>query len=269
MRNSTRCLALIVVAAGIPAAAEDLTIVSKVTSDKNLPTVATSYLGSDHIRMAQGEGQEHIIDVKTGQMTTVDNKKKEYYVVTKQDMLAMQAKMQEQMNSPEMKKMQEQMKSLPPEMQKKMEAMTGGGAMAMNVQKTGTSRKIAGYNCENWTITMGEFSKTEQCLTSELQYPVQAWDAYKEFAESMKAMMQSMGPMAKGMGPMQEKFKEMRGIPLAHTTSMSIMGHTTNTSSEVTEIRKGPIPPSAWEVPAGYTKVDSPMMKALQKKQRY
>ena len=60
-------------------------------------------------------------------MTTIDNKKKEYYVITKQDMEAMKAKMQEQMNSPEMKKAQEQMKNLPPEMQKKMEAMMGGG----------------------------------------------------------------------------------------------------------------------------------------------
>jgi hypothetical protein len=74
--------------------------------------------------------------------------------------------------------------------------------------------------------------------------------------------------MAKAMGPMQEKFKDMRGIPLAHTSTVSIMGHTTTTSSEVTEIRKGPIPPSAWQIPAGYTKVDSPMMKALQKKQK-
>ena len=29
----------------------------------------------------------------------------------------------------------------------------------------------------------------------------------------------------------------------------------------VVEIRRGPVPASAWQVPAGYTKVDNPMTK--------
>ena len=265
MRHCARCLAIIVVAAGIPAAAEDLTIVSKVTSDKNPPAVSTSYLASDHIRMTHGDGGEVIMDMKSGDVTTLDSKKKEYYVVTKADMQAMMAKMQEQMNSPEMKKAQEQMKNLPPDMQKKMESMMGG-AMAIDVHKLGTSRKVAGYSCDEWTMTIGEMSKTQQCLTSELQFPVQAFEAYKGFAESMKAMMQSMGPMAKGMGAMQDKMKEMKGYPLATTTTVSVMGHVSNTSSEVTEIKMGPIPASAWVVPPDYTKVDSPMAKASQRK---
>src|SRR5207344_3428209 len=111
-------------------------------------------------------------------------------------------------------------------------------------------------------------SKTQQCLTTELQFPMQAFDAYKEFAESMKAMMQSMGPMAKGMGQMSEKMKDMKGFPLATTTTVSIMGHSTYTASEVTEIKKGPIPPSAWEIPAGYTKVANPMTKAFDKNKK-
>ena len=30
------------------------------------------------------------------------------------------------------------------------------------------------------------------------------------------------------------------------------------------EVRKGPIPASAWEIPAGYTKIDNPMLKSLE-----
>ena len=269
MRLSTLSFGILVVAmaAGIPAAADDLTIVSKVTSDKNPPAISTSYLASDHIRMAHGDGREVLMDLKTGDTTTLDTQKKEYYVVTKADMQAMAAKMQERMNSPEMQKAQEQMKNLPPEMQKKMESMMGG-AMAVDVRKLGTTRKVAGYSCDEWTMTIGEMSKTQQCLTSELQFPVQAFEAYKEFAESMKAMMQSMGPMAKGMGQMQDKMKEMKGFPLANTTTVSVMGHVSNTSTEVTEIKRGPIPASAWVVPPDYTKVDNPMAKAFQRKSK-
>lgn len=264
MRYSTCCLAVFVSAMAISAAAEDLTIVSKVASDKNPPAVTTSYISSDHVRMTQATGQEFMLDFRTGQMTAFDNNKKQYYIVTKQDMQALQAKVAAKMNSPEMQKAQEQMKNLPPEVQKKMEAMMGGGGM-FDVQKTGGARTIAGYACENWTITMGQMSKTVECLTSDVQYPAAVWDAYRDFAESMKSMAQSFGPMAKGLTQMQEKMRAMKGFPLSLSTSTSIMGHVTMTSSEVTEIRKGPIPPSAWDIPAGYTKVDNPMLKAFGK----
>ena len=264
MRFLNRSLAALVLAAGVSAAAEDLTIVSKRTHDGKPSDNTTSYLASDHVRMAQDEGRESIVDLKTGQMTMLDGKKKTYYIITRQDMEQFKAKMAERMNSPEMKQAEEKMKSLPPEVQKKMEAMMGGVAGSFDVQKTGTTRKVAGYACENWTITLGQFSKTEECLTSDLQLPVQAWDTYRDFAESMKSMTAAMGPMAKNMAQMQEKFKGMKGFPLATTTAVSVLGHSSTSTSEVTEIKRGPIPASAWEVPAGYTKVDNPMLKALQ-----
>jgi hypothetical protein len=263
MQAYTRVVAAAVLAAAVPGAAEDLTIVSKLGRDGGPPTTATSYLSSDHARMVQAEGQEMILDLKTGQMTVIDGRKKEYFVITRQDMEQLKARLQQQMNSPEMKRAQEQMKNLPPEVQKKMQAAMGGMAASVNVQKTGTTRKIAGYTCENWTMSVGQFSKTEQCLTNELPIPVQAWDTYREFADSMKNMVAGMGPMAKGISDMQAKMKDMRGFPLAATTTTSIMGRSSSTSSEVVEVKKGAIPASAWEVPAGYRKIDNPMIKAM------
>jgi hypothetical protein len=174
------------------------------------------------------------------------------------------AKMQERMNSPEMKKAQEKMKNLSPDERKKTDALMGGMADSFDVQKTGTTRKIAGYSCVNWTITFGQLSKTEECLTSELQFPVQAWDMYRGFAESMKSMMTAFGPMAKSATQMQEKFKSMKGYPMATTTTVNIMGHSSTNASEVIEVKRGPIPASAWEIPAGYKKIDNPMLKAFQ-----
>ena len=101
-----------------------------MTRDGGEPTTATSYLSTDHARMVQPDGGEAILDLKTGQITVIDGRKKEYYVVTRQDMDQMKAKMQQTMNSPEMKKAQEQMKNLPPEMQKRMQGMMGGGRAA-------------------------------------------------------------------------------------------------------------------------------------------
>jgi len=245
-----------------PAMAADLTIVSNVTRDGGPAETRTSYISSDHVRMSQPEGNEAIVDLKTGQMTVLDGRKKTYYVVTRQDMDAMAAKMQEHMNSPEVKQAQEKMKNLPPDVQKKMDAAMGG-MFAVDVQKSGTTRTIAGYKCEGWTVAIGQFSKSQECLTGELKFPAQTWEMYRSYADSMKNMMAAMGPMAKNMAAMQEQFKKMKGFPLANTTTTNIMGRRSVTTSEVTSIKEGAIPPSAWEIPAGYTKVDNPMLKAL------
>jgi hypothetical protein len=248
--------------AALPAAADDLTIVSKV-SDSGAPTTTTSYLSSDHARIVQPEGQEALLDLKTGQITVIDGRKKEYFVVTRQDMDQMKTRLQQAMNSPEAHRAQEQMKNLPPEVQKRMQGMMGAIAGSFDVKKMGTSRKIAGYNCDNWTITFGQFSKTEQCNSTELPIPVQAWDTYRDFAEGMRSTMAAMGPMAKGMADIAAKMKEVRGFPLAATTTTTVMGRSRSSSSEVVELKKGPIPASAWDLPAGYRKVDNPMLKSM------
>jgi hypothetical protein len=244
--------------AALPAAADDLTIVSKMTRDGGETTTATSYLSSDHARIVQPD-QEAIVDLKTGQITVMDGRKKEYFVVTKQDMDQMKTRLQQTMNTPEMQKAQEQMKNLPPEVQKRMQGMMGG----FDVKKAGTTRKIAGYNCDNWTITLGQFSKTEQCMSTELPVPVQTWDTYRDFAEGMKSAMATMGPMGKGIAEIAAKMKEMRGFPLASTTTSSFMGRSSHISTEVVEVKKGAIPASAWDVPAGYRQVDNPMLKGM------
>jgi hypothetical protein len=264
MRFPIRSAAVIVVAVAAPLFAQDLTIVSKTTSDKSPPETTTSYLSQDHVRMASGQGMETITDPKAGQIMTLDNKKKTYYVTTKQDMEQAAAKMKQRMDSPEMKKAQERLKNLTPEQRKQMEGAMGGLLGSFDVKKTGPTRKIAGYGCETWEITMGELSKTDECLSSELQIPVQAWEMYRGYADSLKTMMSALGPMAKDVAKMSEKFKDLKGYPMASETTVKVMGYSSRTTSEVIEVKRGPIPASAWEIPAGYKKVDNPMLKALE-----
>jgi hypothetical protein len=232
------------------AVAEDLTIVSKATQNNEAPTTTTSYYASDRMRDVDASGQEFMAEFAGGQLTMIDNKKKEYSVITRQELEAATAKM-----SAQFKQMEEQMKSMPPAVREKMAAMMGGGAAAVNVQKGEGGRKLAGYSCDNWTVTIGEMVKQEQCLTKELTFPTQAWEAYKGFASSMS------GPMGQGMQQMYDKFKEMNGIPLASTSTVKVLGKSQTSTTEVVEVKKGPIPASAWTIPAGYKKVESPMAK--------
>jgi len=153
------------------------------------------------------------------------------------------------------------MKNLPPE-QRKM--MSDFGSGLVDVEKAGTSRTIAGYSCENWTITMGQFSRSEECLTTTLQFPAQPFALYKRYAESLRSLMSAMSPMGLDYEKMSEQFKKLKGYPLAVSTTVDVMGHRSATQSEVVEIKRTPIPASAWQIPAGYTKVESPMRKALE-----
>lgn len=266
----TRCptVLCILALAAIPLAAQDLTIVSKSTHNQDPPRITTSYISSDRLRMANADGNEVLAEPGAGKFTMIDNKKKEFYVVTRQDMEAASAAMAARLKEmePQMKKMQEQMKNLPPEMQQKMAGMMGGMASSVNVTKGPGSRTIAGYKCDNWTVAIGEISRTEECLTLDVQFPPQVWESYKEFANSMKNAMASLGPMAQGLGQIQEKARDMKGLPLATTSSTKIMGRSTTSSQEVTEIKKGPIPATAWQVPDGYKRVESPMAKMAKPK---
>jgi hypothetical protein len=261
MRFATHCLAVLTLAGAVPALADDLTIFTRVTRGDEPATTATSYVTSDRVRVVQADGREFMADLKNGDITMMDGKKKQYFVITRQDMNDLKARIEQQASSPEMQRAQEQMKNLPPEVQKRMQAAMGGIMSSVVVQKTGTSRKIAGYSCENWTVSLGQLSKTEQCMSTELPLPAQAWDTYRDFTNSMMSAMGAMGPMGKGVSEMREKMKDMKGFPMAVTTTTTIMGRPTTTTTEVVDVKRGPVPASAWQVPAGYTKIDNPMTK--------
>ena len=112
--NRSFLVAAAVVLAGALAAAQDLTIVSKVSRDGGAPETHTSYLSPERIRMAQGDGREAIIDYKLAQMISIDHRKRTYSVTTEKDIDEWVAKMEERMNSPEMRKAREALKELPP-----------------------------------------------------------------------------------------------------------------------------------------------------------
>lgn len=257
----TRFLTVVVLLTSVAAYAQDLTIISKETRDGGRPETVTNYISADHVRMSHGSGKEAILDFKSGQMTTLDTNKKTYYVTTRADMDALVARMQEQMNSPQMQRMREQMKALPPEQRAKMGAATDG---LFTVHDVGTTRKIAGYTCENWKIDLGGYSRIESCLSSELKYPAQAFEMYRHFSDSMKNMAGAFGPIGDSAAKMQEQFKKMTGYPMANTTTTDVMGHKSVIVSEVVAVQHGTIAASVWQVPPGYRSIDNPMLKAFQ-----
>src|SRR5450755_3136181 len=188
--------------ASVACMADDLTVVSNVTTNGQPGGTQTSYISSDHIRHSESKGNDVIIDLKNATMTNIDGKKKTYYVMTKQDMETMQAAMAARMNDPKMKQAMAM-----------MQGMSSSVASSTEVKKTGVTRRVAGYSCEEWLISMGPMMSMTECVTSELKYPVQSWEALAAFNESMRKSMSGFGPSAKSGEEFAEKLKSVKGFP--------------------------------------------------------
>lgn len=232
--------------------AEDLTVVSNVMTNGHPAGTQTDYMSGDHIRHSQSQGTDMIIDLKTGAMTNIDAKKRTYYIMTRQDMEAMQTKMNERMSDPKVK-----------QAMAAMQGMRSSMAASTEVRKTGVTRKVAGYACEEWRISMGGMMNMTECVAGDFKYPVQTWVALADFNASMRKSMGGFGPDAKAGADFAEKMKSIKGFPVATTTTIDAGVTKSTTSSEVTEVSRAPIGASTWEVPAGFTQHDNPAMTSL------
>ena len=242
-------------AAVVPAAsAEDLTLVFKTTS-KDGASTSTSYYSTEKMRTGDAE-HETIVEYGPGKITSIDHKKKEYSEITLAEMDAAMKQAQAKMDQ-----MAEQMKNMPPAVREKMEAMMGGAAGSVTVTKGG-AREVAGYSCQDYTIAMGQTMTTKLCATTALALPIPKVDSDKFASFTTSAGMMAQNPMFKGLSKVADEMKKIEGVTIAESTSLKMMGRNIDNSKEATEIKKGPIPASAFDlatIAKGYKKVPNPI----------
>jgi hypothetical protein len=254
MQLLTRCLALSFGAGllAVPALAQDLTLVYKETEGG---ATSSRYFTKEKMRTSSPES-DTIVEYASGKITTIDHKKKEYSEFT---LAEAEARMKEA--AAEMEKqsaqMKQQMESMPPAVREKIEQMMGGGADSITVTKGGT-RKVAGYDCQEYVIAMGQAMKTNTCNTTALAFPIPEAELrrFTSFASGIAA-----NPMGKGFSKLADKMKEVQGIALAESTSFSLLGQAKLSGREAVEVKQGPVDPAVFALPAGYKKVPSPLLK--------
>jgi hypothetical protein len=229
-----------------PALAEDLTVVFKTTSAGKVGT-STAYYSADKMRTTSDGAGDMIVEYGPGRIVTIDHKRKEYSEITMAEMDAALAKMSAQM--------QESMAALPPAMRQ----MMGDTAASVTVTK-GSVRKVAGYDCQDYTLALGTSSTMQVCASNAVTPPAVKAD-YRKYA-SLAGMANS--PVFKSFAKMADEMRKIQGFVLADSSSMKMMGQTFQSSREATEVKKGPIPASAFDlavVAPGYKKVPHPLTK--------
>jgi hypothetical protein len=243
-RLSPLLVSCVLASAALCAGAEDLTIVSK----DGKGATQTQYFTATKMRHDMGE-RATMMDFASGTITNIDNVKKEYSQMTLAEMEAAMKQASAQM--------EQAMANVPPAMREKMEQMMGGAASSITVTKGGT-KKVAGYDTQQYTISMGESMQREVWNTTALQFPFDPtqFRRMSTFSGSMAG-----GPMMKNAAKLAEKMQEAQGFTLAESTHVKMMGRESTTSREAVEVKRTSIPADVFTVPASYKKVDSPMLK--------
>ena len=250
MRLAIATATAAVLALALSAGAEDVTIVYKTTGPGQTGT-STHYFSATMIRHQSGT-TDTMLDLKGSRIVMIDHAKKEWSEITTAEIEAAMKAMKAQMD--------QAMAGMPPAMREKMQGMMGGGAGAMKVTKGG-SRTVAGYACDEYTLTMGAAFTQTSCNTTAIALPFDLAQLKKLALASNPALLRMAGDMEAAT----KELEQIKGLAIADNATMQMMGKSTVTTREATEIKKGPIPASAFEVPAGYKKVPSPLAKMGQK----
>jgi hypothetical protein len=213
--------------------AQDLTVVSKVTMG-NSESTSTQYVTATDSRVAS-EKNDSMVHFPTGKMTMIDHEKKEYWETTIEEMTAYWAKLTREMRGTP------------------MEAMFGLRDEP-KLEKLPGKRKIAGYDCTRYSLSIGEVLEVEFWAAPGLQPPPRYFDGRKMSSAAL-------GPMAQIFQKMYEELKTIQGFPLSTAIIVRTPMSRTQTLEEATEVRKEPIPASTFDLPSGYKKKKSPFAK--------
>jgi hypothetical protein len=214
------------------AGAEDLTIVSSVTTPRRAARTQTQYLSADRLRTWDGD-RDTIVDLRSGQVILLDDRRKEY----------------SETSLAELRAFLDQMES----------AMAGravfdraiGATASVSVEKGTDDRTIAGHPTEQHVLALGDAMRYEVWIAPDLAAP-------ERYFEARKVLYATMGPMGRRFDRIFDEMQRLKGLPLATSIDYRMRMTRRQVRVEATEVRKGPIPASTFAAPAGHKKVESP-----------
>jgi hypothetical protein len=205
---------------------QDLTI-HQFTTGGGMEQKSVMYFSGTAMKTTGADGSDMIVRFDQEKIITVDHKKKIYTEITLEEL---QQKMNEAAKA--LNENKEQMEAL-----KKMIGQFG----PISVTKQGPGETIAGYATEKYLVK-GPM-EMEIWAAPDLKIPGAYYDIMK--------LNVPPNPLF-DMGKMFDEMKKISGLGLKTVMTMNMMGRSMTTTTVVTDVQKGSIPASTFEVPAGY-----------------
>jgi hypothetical protein len=215
-------------------------------------------LVQDGMMRSTGSTSGSII-IKGSSIIMIDDKRKQYREMSKDDVKKMAATAADSMA-----KMREKMKSLSPEQRAMMEKMLGdkipggiGGDKpdTWESQNLGTTATVEGRKCQNWNLLRNGAPFEELCVV-----PYSSLPGKEDFQKVFKEMAETFGDLAKSVPGADQSAKArmaINGYPV-RTRMYASDGKLRATETIMTKWVEESIPASTFETPAGYTKAELP-----------
>jgi hypothetical protein len=231
-----------------------------ITTQRGNDSVATLYVEGDRFKADEPKKAETtsvIVDAKAKKVTMIDANKRTYTEMTEEDRKRMRGQM-DAMRA----QMQERMKNMPPDQRAKMESMMGppGAADAgkphdWKFEPMGQKKTINGFACEMYRVSEDGKLREEQCVSPWSAGLVKKSDfaGIQAFAESM---MEDFGGHRARSGSIFSRMEKAPGIPISRVRIEE--NGQRGEEEQIKSIKRGAVPASVFEVPAGYTKKDMP-----------
>jgi hypothetical protein len=214
--------------------------------------LAKLYAMPKKLRQEEASGEVMIIRLDKQEVYMIKPAEKTYSVMTFAEIEEGMKKMGEQVNS-KMAEMREKMKDMPEERRKMMEKMMGNFVGAgkdetpVNVKGPEGHKSILGYECKEYVVSRGENELMTLWVTNDIHGMDAMKKDWKEFAQRMTEMVPGHA------NALAEAFRKIDGFPMETDFG--------GTKTLVTKVEKRTTPSSAFEIPEGYTKTESPMQK--------
>jgi hypothetical protein len=150
----------------------------------------------------------------------------------------------------------EKLKSMPPDQRKKMEALgallPGKGEASVQISATDEKKTVSGFPCTKYVMTRGGKEFTTLWVTKGVSGFDNLRSDWMEFGKRMATLT--------GMTGLGEAYLKIDGFPME--TDMDVMG---KMATVVTKVEKRSTPAGEFNVPAGYTKTESPLKQGGEK----
>lgn len=136
----------------------------------------------------------------------------------------------------------------------------------VTIKSEGSGGLVEGYSTQRWLIDATiELQMRAPVASDARRFTTRSeiWTTEKLPAEASSILQNSRLPGDPVFDALRDAQSKMKGFPLKSVTvtKMTIAGSATSSTSRttVTGIRRVSVPPSAFVLPAGYTRVDSPI----------
>jgi hypothetical protein len=257
MRSIVKTLsfgAMLGVLGAVAQAADGVLLVTRTTTTGSEPRTNQVQIEPKRMRAessgAAGEKMIVLFDGTKQVMRLIDNEKKSYTEMTKEDVDALGGQM-----SAMMAQMEQQLKNLPPEQRAQIEAMMKGRGMGAAAAPKVQYKKVGTDTVGKWTCDKyegyAEGKKTSEVCTVDpkaLGFSASDFDVTRELAALFTKLMPANAAQLFSLGVGGEQ--GFSGLPVKSVATVGGKQVTT----EVTEVSRQTFPDAVFQVPAGYQK---------------